>query len=39
MGMVVCVCKIIVGEVSQGAFLLEDAVVKNVYVGVCLACS
>ena len=28
-----CVCKIIVGEVSQGAFLLEDAVVHMWCVG------
>ena len=26
-------------SLTHGAFLLEDAVVKNVYVGVCLACS
>ena len=28
--MVVCVRKIILGEISQAVFLLEDAVVKNV---------
>ena len=38
-GMVACVCKIIVGESSQGVFLLEDALVNNVHVGFCLACS
>ena len=35
----VCVCKIIVGESCESVFLLENAVVKNVYVGVCRACS
>jgi hypothetical protein len=36
---VVCVCKIIMREFCESVFLLEIAVVKNVYVGVCLACS
>jgi hypothetical protein len=36
--MVVCVCKIIVGESCESVFLLKIAVVKT-YVGFCLACS